>query len=324
MRGKKVLLISVFDYAGSGYRITEAVSLYTNNFVEYIVMLPTIIGNNFKKYPSMCTFDKTGIVLTEQDVIRINAIAKDVDIIHYKGDFLPSCDTYKNLYLPKKPTIITVSGSFFRIGNNNVCRGKGNFHDYIKQSDKRTAINPDLNYPDFDATYTPLAYDIGEYTWKDSKIPIIAHSPSTRSKKGTDLFLQACEELKDKYKFKINIIEKMTHIDCLEEKSESTIFFDQIGCGSYGNSAVEAMSFGVPTICHISDESYKQSNGRLDNCPIINSGNTLESVKTAIEKALTCDREKLSKETREWCISEHGYENIAKMWDDIYTELLCQ
>lgn len=322
MRGKKILVLSVFDYAGSGYRITEAVSLYTNNFVEYAVMLPTMDKNNFTRYPAVCSASGKSITLTEQDVTRINSIAKDVDLIHYKGDFLPSCATYKNLYLPKKPIIITVSGSFFRVGD--IGRGSGNFKDYIKQSDIRTALNPDLNYPEFDARYTPFAYDVGEYTWQDKEIPVIAHSPSTRSKKGTELFLQACEELKDKHKFKVNIIEKMTHFDCLDEKSEATIFFDQIGCGSYGNSAVEAMSFGVPTICHISKTAHNQSNGRLDDCPIINCGNTLESVKKAIEKALTCDREKLSKQTRDWCKNEHGYENIAKMWDKIYTELLCQ
>ena len=323
MRGKKILLLSIFDYAGSGYRITEAVSLYTNNFVEYAVLIPVVDKAKFRRSPAVCSIGADSkLTITEYDISRIQAIANDVDIIHFKGDYLPTTPLYKNLYLPKKPTIITVSGSFFRVGN--VGRGLGNFNDYIKLSDKRTALNPDLNYPEFDAIYTPFAYDIGDYTWGDSDIPIISHSPSTRSKKGTELFLLACEELKSKYDFKVNIIENMTHLDCLEEKAQSTIFFDQIGCGSYGNSAVEAMSFGVPTICQISDKAYSQSNGRLDNCPVINCGNTLESVKEAIEKTLTCDREKLSIETRAWCIKEHGYENIAKMWDNIYSELLCQ
>ena len=322
MRGKKILLISVFDYTGSGYRISECVNLYTNNFVEYMVMLPTVDRYEFKRYPPICTVGKEGITVTERDIARINAIAEDVDLIHYKGDFLPSCNTYKNLFLPKKPTIITVSGSFFRIGNDNVSRGNGDFREYIEQSDKRTTINPDLNYPDFNAIYTPLPYDIGDYTWEDRKIPIIAHSPSTRAKKGTNLFLLACERLKGKYDFKVNIIENVTHAKCLEEKSKSTIFFDQIGCGSYGNSSVESMSFGIPTICQISDKAYSQSNGRLDNCPVINCGNTLESIEDAIEQALTCDRKKLSLETREWCIKEHSYENIAEMWNGIYNELL--
>ena len=322
MRGKKILLISRYDYAGSGYRIAEAISLYTNNFVEYVVLFPTTQSFNFLQYPAL-SFEYKGksIVLSQQED-RLKNIVENVDIVHHKGDFLPTDSFYDKLGLQSKPNIITVSGSFFRIGdkNKNISKGKGNFEDFKKLSKLRTALTPDLNYPEFDSIFTQAPYDVEktEYTWKDNNIPIISHSPSTRNKKGTDVFIEACSQLKNKYKFEVNIIENKSFNECLKEKSKSTIFFSQIGFGSYGNSAIEAMAFGIPTIGYISKESYNQSQGKFDNLPILNCGTTVESLKETIEKVLLSDRETISKLTRKWCLDFHGYKNIAKMWNSLY------
>jgi len=325
MSSKKILLISIFDYAGSGYRLAEAINLNTNNFVQYLVMLPVADTNNFTRTPAVCNVTKDGkYSVSKQNIDRVNSIIENVDIVHYKGDFLPNKGIYEYLKPHNKPSIITTSGSFFRVGNSPTSFGKGNFDDYIAVTDVRTTQNPDLNYPKFDATYTPIAYDVDKYlySWKRRDVPIISHSPSTRGKKGTDLFLQACKELEKDYKFEINIIENKTLEECLEEKSRSTIFFDQIGCGSYGNSSIEAMAFGIPTICHIAERSYSQSGGRLSDCPIINCGTTVESLKGAIKSVLDGDLERISIDTRLWCQKEHGYSRVAKLWNNIYNKTL--
>ena len=323
MRGKKILLMSRYDYAGSGYRIAEAISLYTNNFVEYVVLFPTSQSYNFLQYPSLSSITNGKPSIDIQQKERLMNIISNVDIIHHKGDFLPSDTFYDTLGLDSKQNIITVSGSYFRKGDSAICFGKENFEDYIKVSDIRTTLTPDLNYPEFDAIFTQAPYDVEKttYTWKDNKIPIISHSPSTRSKKGTDIFLQACSELKGKYNFKINIIENMSYIKCLEEKAKSTFFFDQTLVGSYGNSAIEAMAFGIPTLCNMSKESISQANNKLDDCPIINCGDTVESIKKSIIYALSIDRKKLSEKTRNWCMNIHSYKKVAKMWHNIYNSI---
>jgi len=325
MRGKKILLISRYDYAGSGYRIAEAISLYTNNFVEYVVLFPTTQSFNFLQYPAL-SFEYKGksIVLSQQED-RLKNIVENVDIVHHKGDFLPTDSFYDKLGLQSKPNIITVSGSFFRIGdkNKNISKGKGNFEDFKKLSKLRTALTPDLNYPEFDSIFTQAPYDVEktEYTWKDNNIPIISHSPSTRNKKGTDVFIEACSQLKNKYKFEVNIIENKSFSECLEEKAKSTFFFDQTLVGSYGNSAIEAMAFGIPTLCNMSKESISQANNKLDDCPIINCGDTVESIKKSIIYALSIDRKKLSEKTRNWCMNIHSYKKVAKMWHNIYNSI---
>lgn len=319
--GKKIALLSVFDFCGSGYRIAEAVNLNSNNFVEYFVMLPVLGKLQFKRYPPIFRMEGTATI-TNDDIERINYILYDCDVIHLKTDYPLSHDVFKAFTFPQKiPLVHTVCGSGFR---NLKKQYPERIQEYVDMSDFRTAINPDLNYPEYWGIYTPFAYDCNNIknVWKKKEIPIIAHSPSSRKKKGTDIFLKACDILKDKgIKFEVNLIENLQHLDCLDEKSDAVIVFDQINAGSYGNSAVESMAMGIPTLCHISDEAHRQSNGRLDNCPIIECGTTIKSMVKTIEKLLSSDLERISKETYKWCKKEHSYESIGRMWSDIYDKV---
>jgi len=316
--GKKVMFFSIYDYAGSGYRMTEAISLNTYHFVEYSVLCAVPGFTHFKRYPTIYRLPEDGkeYTVTNDDIERINLLLADCDIIHIKSDSLPSNTAFSPFIFPVGvPIIHTVSGTGFR----NI--EKKRIDEYVKLADFRTALNPDLNYPELKGIYTPFAYDCSgiENKWINRKIPIIAHSPSSRNKKGTKFFLEACKILKARgNKFKTKIIEGLEHKECLIEKSKATIFFDQIGAGSYGNSAVESMSMGIPTVCQIAERSYLQSDGHLDDCPVVNCGTTLESITLTLEETLHSDLDELSARTYEWCRKEHSYESVGKMWGEIY------
>ena len=165
-RGKKIVLLSAYDFTGSGYRICEAVSLHTNNFMQHIVMLPVSKMNNFRLTPSLMKINpddgKDDKVIRPfffaDDLNRVNRIIAEADIIHLKSDYLITEAMFKYLEIPENtPIIHTVCGSGFRIGIGNESRGKGNFEDYVSSTDFRTALNPDLNYPAYDAVYTPFS-----------------------------------------------------------------------------------------------------------------------------------------------------------------------
>jgi len=324
MRGKKVLMFSFHDYCGSGYRIVEAVSLYTNHFVEYIVMFNDNAEYGFKRYPALINSNnKDGVPEISQIAIeRFQNIVNDVDIVHFKGDSVPMRKLFGGaITIPEKtPIILTTSGSFFR--NPGVAGFRQSpIKYYVDGSDIRTTINPDLNYPEFDAKYVPFSYDLDkfDYCWRNKETPLIMHTPSTMAKKGTAIFETACQELLEEgVNFKYKIITNMKYDEVLKRKKTATIFFDQLGCGSYGNSAVEAMAMGIPVITYLPESSKDQADGQLDNCPIINTGNSVDSVKAAIKYVLQEDLEKLSKETRAWVYKNHSYEFTAKIWDDIY------
>jgi hypothetical protein len=53
----KVALISTFDYAGSGYRIAEAVNMNSKTFAEYFVYALWSIPKNLKRYPALFVFE---------------------------------------------------------------------------------------------------------------------------------------------------------------------------------------------------------------------------------------------------------------------------
>ena len=206
-RGKRVVLLSAFDYAGSGYRICEAVGLHTNHFMQHIVMLPVPNFAQFKTTPSVEKPTKKkiindkgeeveveGLSIINFDMARITRILEGADIVHVKSDIPITQQPFKDLFIPDSAKIIqTVCGTGFRVGSSPVARGKGNFEEYIDSTDFRTALNPDLNYPAYDAVYTPFAYDseVIENRWVKPEVPVIAHSPSTRNKKGSDMFERA-------------------------------------------------------------------------------------------------------------------------------------
>lgn len=328
MIGKKVMMLTKYDYAGSGYRIVEAVNLTTTNFVEYVTIMPYELPKNLLRYPSLykAQGDDCGhsMIVYKQDIIRIQNLINDCDILHFKGDFVPSPDFISGVEIPRKPTIVTVLGSFFRRGNNQVAQPLYELDDYVNNSDVRTVGSPDLNYPDFKTTaFTQVPYPTHRYknVWEEKTKPLITHSPMTKSRKGTDILLEAQKLMGDA--FHVDVIEKAPWDECIRRKSNSTIFFDQINdVGWYGNSAVEAMAMGIPTLTYLKDEAMQGSMGKVDDqAPIKNSGNTVESLCDAIEKILTSDMYKLSKETYSWCHNFHGYETVGKMWDGIYKEL---
>ena len=65
--GKKVCLISLCDFTGSGYRIKEAVNLTSNNDVEYICLIQTPWYGQFKRSPSLYKPAKIGYSMIPDD-----------------------------------------------------------------------------------------------------------------------------------------------------------------------------------------------------------------------------------------------------------------
>lgn len=326
MRGKKILMLSRNDNCGSGYGIVEAVSLHSNHFVEYMVLMDELSGFVSLKTPYILRKIKNSRNEYEIEKNAFNCVQKiidNVDIIHIKGDELPS-DKFYQFNLPKdKPRIITVAGSRFRRGKSEVAMPKFKISEYVELTDFRSAITPDLNYPEFKAEYIPHTIDIEkiDYSWKENKIPIIAHCKAMNNKKHTEEFIKAMNILKDEgYKFHLDIIEKVTHSESMKRKSNATIFYDEMsGCGWFGLSGIESMALGIPTVSYLSEEALKQ--GNIKNIPIVNCGNTVESLTNTFRKLLKSSLIEISEKTREYAIKNYSYEVIGKRWAEIYNAM---
>lgn len=90
------------------------------------------------------------------------------------------------------------------------------------------------------------------YSDYDKDELVIAHAPTSRSKKGTDVIIGAVEQLRTTgSRIRLDLIEKVPNTVAKERLAQADIVIDQIYIGWYGGLAVEAMALGKPVIAYI-------------------------------------------------------------------------
>lgn len=147
----------------------------------------------------------------------------------------------------------------------------------------------------------------------------IAHAPSRRSLKGTQIVLEAIEALAQKgMEVELDLIEKVTNVETLQRIARADLVIDQMRIGWYGVLSVEAMALGKPTVAYIRDDLVN----RLEkNCPIIISNpETLAQDLSELIK----DRKKLEaigKKSRKFAKAYHSSEVVVKKALEIYETL---
>lgn len=297
-----VTMLSLTDYAGSGYKLCEA--------LERMIDIDLFTGPN----PNSFNHPIRNIV-TEHNIKQVQDRLDMSDVIHLKGDWPPF--VYEKHWGVKfnSPVVVSVSGSFFRKrhhgGSGEYAADQYNCH--------RTAFEPDLCYPDFTDVWMPHPIDSMDKpnSWKQSNI--LVHSPTNRYKKHSDFIFRVFDLLPE---CDIRIIEGLDYREAIRQRKEATIFFDQFRVGWYGNAAIEAMQYGVPVGCYISPEAIKQANGQLDQCPVLND--RLEAFKWAemIKGVLGSDMSELSRATKKWVDDYHSYEAVSDKWIKYYDKLI--
>jgi hypothetical protein len=308
MVGKmKITMLSEIDYAASGHRLCEAIRTHTKHDIEIFT------GRYQNK------FNHPQNTIKREDVVqyRIN----DSDIVHLKGDW-PPVDGYMGLKIVHKPIIVSVSGSHFRKKSHGG-------HEYYKPSQYdaatiKTAFTPDLCYPDYSALWTPHPINSYEQSieWHCSVHPILMHTPTRPEAKGTEFIKAVFNKISKRMKIETVVLNNVPFKDIVEMRKEATIFFDQFKVGFYGNSAIEAMQFGVPVAAWISPQAKKQANGFLYDCPVITHDKLdVDAWAKKIEKTLDGDMPKLSIRTKRWCNHIHSYQAVAKQWENIYNAI---
>ena len=125
-------------------------------------------------------------------------------------------------------------------------------------------------------------------------------------------------KLKKRVTFDLDLIEKVSFSEVVERRKRATLFADQFKVGFYGNSAVEAMQFGIPVVNWISPLAFKQGPKILEKCPIVTTDKKVEDFARLFERVLTSDMQELSNKTKKWCDEFHSYQAVAKQMDKIY------
>ena len=324
----KILMLAEIDYAASGHKLCDAINKHTEHEIE----IWTGPYHNKLKHPNQTN------IITRRNVRDVQKRVNRADIVHVKGDWIAR-DGYLGLRIQHKPTVQTTSGSFARKIADG---GYGKFHPTgYSHVTLRTSFEPDLLYPEYSDIWTPHPIDsIGKNVeWTFPDVPVLIHTPTTRIRKNSAFAEKVFELVRAKREIEVRVIEGVSFEEAVRRRKESTIFFDQFLVGFYGNSALEAMQYGIPVSAWISKEATEQANGQLKECPIIRLPLDMYQVKTVEEKTemymyaemwaeliiKILDHDKsikdISRRTKQWCDSKHSYQSVAKQWDALYKSI---
>jgi len=342
---RRVLMVAPKDFAGSMYKLAEAVNRYTTYAVRLVI---------FELHPFDYPVD---LVVPECDEARSEAVfklASEAAIFHIKDEYtwFRGSERYLNLRLLNDlffsnlfqniPKVFTHYGGYARKFKQDT-----EYITKVQRFDARIFMTPDLNFDWFNGVYIPHAIDTDTVpeTWSDSNI--LAHSPSTIRKKATSMLVDAVSVLEKNHQdvwrnWSLDIIHGLPHDECMRRKSKASLFFDQAGAhmvtslgiddviGWYGNSAIEAMAFGIPTIAHLSEvacERAEKGGYPLGDSPIINTPRTIEGLVASIllfVRKSPEERRAYAKRTRQFAVDFHGYKAVGQRMAQVYGELLRQ
>jgi len=308
-------MLTKADFCASGFKTVEAIRRHTDHDIEI-----------FSKRHNHRLGHPFGTKITSANHGEIQERVNSSDIIHIKGDW-PPVNGYLGFQFPDKPVVVSVSGGYFRKKEHG---GLGKFKPIHYSAALKTSYTPDLCYPDYSNTWTPHPIDSDEQvvSWSRQEPPLFIHSLVSMNrnlKKGTDFLLEVFNKISETREIETRVLSGLTFQEVVEARKGATIFFDQFGVGFYGNSAVEAMQYGIPTCAWISPWALEQAKGAddLDGCPIISlpEKNVDAWAKRIIEE-LDSDMGDLAKRTKQWCDNVHGYKAIALQWDQLYKSIV--
>ena len=302
----KITILSKHDYGGSGHKLWEALKWHTEHDVEIF----TGKYHNPYRHPDHSKWNRRAV---QQSI-------DDSDIIHLKGDWIVQ-NRYMGFKILHKPIVHTVSGSHFRKIEEG---GYGVYKPaQYKYAVVRTSFEPDLLYPEYSDTWTPHPINscVQSIEWKESEPPLFVHSPTHRKRKGTEFIEDVFAGIKKHRDINVVILEDMPFSKVVQQRKRATIFFDQFFVGFYGNSALEAMQYGVPVAAWISPLARSQARGMLSGCPVITTDLEIGAWVKKINEVLDSDMEYLSRRTKIWCDAIHGYQWVADQWNDIYNAI---
>ncbi|MBL8080137.1 MAG: glycosyltransferase [Anaerolineales bacterium] len=203
------------------------------------------------------------------------------------------------------------------------------FHRAIKFADRVFVSTPNLCHCSPDFEYMPLSLDPDlakippplPDKYRTDKTIVILHAPSggpiKRYEKGTDLVIAAVDKLQDEgFNISLKFIENMSRAEAIKLYGSGDIFIEQLHLGSYGNTAIEAMAYGLPVLsCNPASHTHL-----TPNCPVVDV-NPMNLVSVLRDFVVSAEkREEVGRKCYEYVHEFHGSEIVSEHLLSIYQE----
>jgi glycosyltransferase involved in cell wall biosynthesis len=294
-----------------------------------IAKLTSLIGTFFKIHNEYDVYHFN----SGRSLLDIFPSMSDMDIMFYKGKKIftfNGCDIrQKDVTENAYSTSACQSDTCYNGICNNIKTSeykRKKINKIKKYADHLFFLNPDLGkFLPENATFLPYtiaAWDkIKEAEYKIKDKIYIAHAPTDRSVKGTDIIINAVNKLSKKYPIELVLIENVPNEELLKRISMCHLLIDQIRIGRYGALSVEAMKMGVPVAVFIRDEDLKYVDGKmsedLQNSVInVDSVNIEEILSGVLENIDILNKKRES--SLDYVHFWHNPLNIAKGVKEIY------
>lgn len=147
----------------------------------------------------------------------------------------------------------------------------------------------------------------------------IAHAPSKRSSKGTDLVQRAIEHLRSRVDVEFVLIEGVLRQEALTLLASADIVFDQFVVGDFGMLALEAMALGKPVVCYMKPSLAKAYGEEL---PIVSA--TPDELPRVMSELVSDPARlaRLGREGRRYVERHADVHERARTLEAIYTDVL--
>ena len=237
--------------------------------------------------------------------------------IQYQGDDARQGDYSKKYF--KISMAERVDSVYYFDASDEAKRKRIRFYDAV--ATKIYALNPDLLHVlPSRAEFLPYSHvNMAEWPVHYSQLadrPLrFGHAPSHRAAKGTEVFLEAFEHLKQMgYLFELVLIEGKSNAEAKEIYKTVDVVVDQLFSGWYGGLAVEVMALGKPVVVYLREEDLKFIPAQMmRDMPFFNAqpDNVQDVLKKILEMPRT-DLLEIAKQSRNYVENWHDPLAIAE------------
>jgi len=173
-----------------------------------------------------------------------------------------------------------------------------------------------------EATVIPPGIDLSAITPvppRDRTRPVVVHAPSSRSRKGTEHVIAACNALD----VDLRVVEGVPHDEALALYGEADIVIDQLNAGWYGVLAIECLALGKPVLTYLFDDARAWTEEAFGTeVPLVDvSAETLQVRLGELVEAGPPEWRRVGEASRAYVERVHDVERVADSLVELYEGL---